>query len=172
MGKQMSAESEVQITFDLNKLTAREIAPFLPAVRRGRMQGYIKLWTLTATSFNLGDPADPATYQNLPMAGPLKDILKVFHEAIKAAKDNPPNVKFDLTKATASEYDLLMGSIQRGEVKEIAECLAKFTVSCSVLEKVDDPEAWLDLPYYSQFVPAANALQGAGDDLYKRFLGA
>lgn len=169
----MTAEDrEVQITFDLNKLTAREIAPFLQAVRSGRVGGYIKLFTLTATAFNLGDPTDPATYQNLPMGGALKDVLKAFHAAIKETKDNPPTADFDLRKATAGEYDLLMGSIQRGNVKEIAECLAKFTVHCPVVKKPDDVETWLDLPYYPQFVPLANALQGAGDDLYKRFLGA
>lgn len=165
-------ETAVEISFDLNKLTAREIAPFLPAVRRGRVQGYIKLWTETATSFNLGDPKDPVTYQSLPMGGALRDVFKVFKAAISAAKDNPPEATFDLTKATANEYDQMMGSIQRGDVKEIAECLSKFTVSCSLMEKLDDPEAWLDLPYYSQFVPVANSLVGAGDDLYKRFLGA
>lgn len=169
----MTAEDMgVQITFDLNKLTAREIAPFLPAVRNGRVQGYIKLFTLTATEFNLGDPTDPATYQSLPMGGALKDVLKAFHAAIKETKDSPPTADFDLNRATASEYDLLMNSIQRGDVKEIARCLAKFTVQCSVVTKANDPEAWLDLPYYPQFVPLANALQGAGDDLYKRFLGA
>lgn len=126
---------------------------------------------LVVTECPWGDASERATYEQFDLfSEEIGHLWKAFQHAIKDAPEKVTLASFNLSKMQASEFDTLVDEIGGVKVDVIANLLSKYVAACPEVRDVRDPEAYLDLPYYTQFRPLANKLSTSGKEQMENFL--
>lgn len=78
-GKNPSAHKH-GLTFDLRKVTAKDMKKFFAATREQDTDGQAETLArvVVVCPKEWGDPTDPETYANLPYFGEFKDVIEAF----------------------------------------------------------------------------------------------
>lgn len=165
----------VAMAFDLSRATARDIAPLLKAISAGAFSNMAGILALVATECpaEWGEPNDAKTYAQLKLDD-LGLAWKAFKMEIESHKADV-KVTFALDTMTIEQYDALNAGLRRANEPEVvATLLAEHVVACDVVDRVDDAEQYLELPYYTHFRALTKALSGAAEkeltNFRKRFI--
>jgi hypothetical protein len=160
----------MNVTFDLTTITARGIQPYLAKMATGHMGAFIQICPLVVTETDLGAPDKLETY-DLPFFGEEVGFLwKTFTQAVKDCPEKITFASFDLGKIKGSEFDSLLDEIGNTDLAKVAAQLVKYVVTCPEVPDLHNPDAYLDLPYYTQFNPLRRKLSEAGEDQLENFL--
>lgn len=164
-----------QVEFDLTAATARQIheTGAVPKIRKGRLGATAQLFPLIVIRCpaEWGAPDDEATYARLPLIDVIKPLFQAYNDAAKDIKSPFAGVSFDLGQITPPEYDELVDNAAANDFSALAAMLAKLVKACPGLDgDLHDPDTYLDLPYYTHFLPLCNKMVSAGKDLLENFL--
>jgi hypothetical protein len=82
------AKAVKELTFDMTRVTAGEIAALQKALRIADTETAANIYakTITQCPSEWGTPDDPQTYLNLPYFGEFQDIVDAWFEAGKNAR--------------------------------------------------------------------------------------
>lgn len=167
----MAENGKTTVVFDLSRPTARDMMPHIPKLRQLRPRAFASVLAMIVVETSVTDePQNVEAYKNLPMDGAFNDLWRSYLAAVKEVKPDIPFATFDLGGVTAAEFDDLMAMVEVTNIDGLAGMLAKFVVKCPLVDDPSNPEAYLALQHFTQFVPLVNKLQEAGNDLLKRFL--
>ena len=159
------------IQVDVTQITAREIAPYLAESTKAHLGWLIDLAPKLVKECPWGDPKDAATYEDFSLfSDEFGQYWEAYQKAIKAAPECLTMASFDLSRIKAREFDTLVDHVNSTNVNEITRLLVQYVKTCPEVRDVRDPEAYLDLKYYTQFRPLANRLSSAGKDQLENFL--
>lgn len=172
--KQLNGFME-QVEFDLTTATARQVqaTKAMPNIRKGRLGATVKLFPLIVTKCpaEWGAADDEATYAKLPLLDVIKPLFKAYNDQAKGVATPLSAVSFDLSQITPPEFDSMIDSADANNFSELANMLAKLVKACpGISGDLHDPDTYLDLPYYSHFLPLCNKMVNAGKDLLENFL--
>ena len=159
-----------EITFDLTKITAREIAPYLTDMAKGHMSWMLDIMPLVVTACPWGEPANPETYDLPLFSEQAKLLFGAFQKAVLEVPERITFASFNLQEIKAKDFDTLVDQVNGTKPDVIAGLLAKYVKACPEVKTVTDTEAYLALPYYTQFRVLAKKLSGAGRDQLENFL--
>lgn len=73
-------------TYDLSKVTAKEMSAFFKAARENDIETLAATLTKTVTATPHGDPKDPNTFLALPFYGAFQDTIDGMVNAAKNAR--------------------------------------------------------------------------------------
>lgn len=163
------------VTFvDLTTVTARMVAPALAEMSKAKLAATGKMMPLVVESCpaSWGDPKSRTTWTKLSLRE-LGRVRAMLSEAVEALDKIEPDIELDLSDITPEEWDKMMTGTDRNNPKLIADLLATFVVRCpEEWGPPDVPNTYLDLPYYTVFVPCQDRLTTAGAEELENFLGA
>lgn len=158
------------ITFDLSTVTARALAPHLEDMGKGHMSWMLDIMPLVCTACPFGEPNKPETYDFPVFSDEAGQMWDAFQLAVKAVPEKITFASFDLKAIKAKDFDIIVDQINGIKVNVIAGLLAKYVKACPEVKDVSDPEAYLDLPYYTQFRALAKRLSNASKEQMENFL--
>jgi hypothetical protein len=163
----------MQIKFDLEKPTARELSDALKGVRQGKATAIAEVLSNVVVECPKawGDPATVATYSDAAISERLAPAFQALRDTLANFSTKLDGVTFDLAKVTPREFDNIMASADTNDVPVLASLLSNFVKSCP--PEWGDPKAadtYLNLKYYTQFRPLALQLAGAGQGEMLNFL--
>jgi hypothetical protein len=144
--------------FNLAALTAADVAEYNGAAVRWGVRAMAATYAKCVTECpkEWGAPDDAATYERLNFIEQFQPLAKSFLGAtereIKKVEDCELEVEFKLTGLTAAEigdhFEILLSNDIKGQAELFAEIVERFPM---LGERIDEPEAYLDLQFYPYF---------------------
>jgi hypothetical protein len=147
------------IGFDLSKITAGQMADYWKAVARNDIDGmsiaYAAACFMCPPAW--GSPNEAGTFSELTWAD-INIAAEAFAEAQRETRDNEVgefDIEHDLAgvkgKTFVSDF---LNPLNAGQVAKVAEFLSKHLVKAPKdWGKPGKPETYLNLPYYTVFLP-------------------
>ena len=153
------------LTFDPSVLTAGQMSDLIAAENDGDMQtvaGYLAA-ACTGCPKAWGEPSDPATF-----AGMKQSVWNQVSAAwIAACRDATPDadtkrvlpegVTVDFDAVLAADTMKLRAAIARGEIYGVADIMSRMITACPWGDAAD-PETYLGLSYFGEFIPLQRAV--------------
>lgn len=150
------------VTFDkakISQLTVARMDDFFRASRKADMAGQAELIAETAVSCpeEWGKVDNPETYTNRKFNREFKPLIRHFSELVTEADVTEiPELTFDLDAITAKDMGAFFQSVNKSDLKPIADVLTRVVVTCPAKwGTAGDIDTYLKRPY-SQFLGIVN----------------
>lgn len=163
----------VSMTFDLSKPTVGDLRKILPGVKAVQMTAMAELVAKVAVSCppEWGEPDKAITYSRQAFREVLAPAWKALIAESSALDVKIEGLEFGLENITPEQFDRLVKDMDSNNPEKMAGTLSQFV---SKLPKAwgdpKNPDTYLKLHYYTEFLPLAKAFTRAGVDEMQNFL--
>lgn len=166
--------SEERLSFDVEQMTAGDMADIRAANMGGNLKSLAKLLAKFCVSVpaGWGEPNDPKTFATMNQKRMLH-VRRVWQETTRAAVDAvedeievPDGFEYDLETVMAGDIMQLASKATRDDVHGCAVLLAKI-VSKTPSGSATNVKTYLNLPYYSTYYPLLVGLLRDANDAEK-----
>lgn len=151
------------VKFDVSRVTADGIGNFIMANNRGQVEEVSETLAKCCTTCpkEWGKPHDYETFADLGMEDYVEVVMS-FTEAGRRAQEDIEAfpIEFNLRGVKARDFGAkFLQPVQRGDVEAVSKFFASVITKCpEEWGEAGNVQTYLQLPYYTTFLPLANQI--------------